>query len=129
MCSYAYDEGETDEITLRLNMDSVNETLQLQFQEKLGKAGLRVEETRLTHLANSPEIAQVMLRRQQAEAIVDARVKIVQGVVGIYHSQDHAKVIRFRYRSSIVLGYPNRISTVPVIRLGICDSLVSTMIE
>ncbi|MBC9890074.1 MAG: SPFH domain-containing protein, partial [Opitutae bacterium] len=81
--SYAYDKGEADELTLRSNMDSVNEALQLQLQERLSKAGVRVEEARLTHLAYSPEIAQVMLRRQQAQAIVDARTKIVQGAVGI----------------------------------------------
>ncbi|MBC9867848.1 MAG: SPFH domain-containing protein [Opitutae bacterium] len=81
--SYAYDKGEADELTLRSNMDSVNEALQLQLQERLSKAGVRVEEARLTHLAYSPEIAQVMLRRQQAQAIVDARTKIVQGAVGM----------------------------------------------
>ena len=81
--SYAYDQGEADELTLRSSMDSVNKALQLQLQERLNKAGVRVEEARLTHLAYSPEIAQVMLRRQQAEAIVAARVKIVQGAVGM----------------------------------------------
>lgn len=81
--SYAYDRGEGDEVTLRSATDSVNEALQAELQERLGKAGVRVEEARLTHLAYAPEIAQVMLRRQQAEAIVDARTKIVQGAVGM----------------------------------------------
>lgn len=81
--SYAYDNGEGEEITLRSATEVVNEALQKELQERLGKAGVRVEEARLTHLAYAPEIAQVMLRRQQAEAIVDARTKIVQGAVGM----------------------------------------------
>ncbi len=81
--AYAYDRGEGNEVTLRSATESVNEALQSELQERLGKAGVRVEEARLTHLAYAPEIAQVMLRRQQAEAIVDARTKIVQGAVGM----------------------------------------------
>lgn len=80
---YAYDHGETDEMTLRSSADAINDALQEELHERLGKAGVRVEEARLTHLAYSPEIAQVMLRRQQAEAIVAARSKIVQGAVGM----------------------------------------------
>ena len=81
--SYAYDRGEGEEVTLRSSTEAVNLALQKELQERLGKAGVQVEEARLTHLAYSPEIAQVMLRRQQAEAIVDARSKIVQGAVGM----------------------------------------------
>lgn len=80
---YAYDQGDGDEPTLRAATDVVNTSLQQELQERLQKAGVRVEEARLTHLAYSPEIAQVMLRRQQAEAIVSARAKIVQGAVGM----------------------------------------------
>lgn len=81
--SYAYDRGEDDEMTLRASADAVNEALQIELQERLDKAGVVVVEARLTHLAYAPEIAQVMLRRQQAEAIVAARTKIVQGAVGM----------------------------------------------
>ncbi len=84
--SYSYDnqgENESEEITLRSTTDAVNKALQDELQERLGKAGVSVEEARLTHLAYAPEIAQVMLRRQQAEAIVAARTKIVQGAVGM----------------------------------------------
>ena len=84
--SYSYDnqgEKEGEEITLRSTTDAVNKALQDELQERLGKAGVSVEEARLTHLAYAPEIAQVMLRRQQAEAIVAARTKIVQGAVGM----------------------------------------------
>lgn len=86
--SYAYDqgvleEGQEEEATLRSSAEIVNDALQIELQERLGKAGVVVEEARLTHLAYAPEIAQVMLRRQQAEAIVAARTKIVQGAVGM----------------------------------------------
>ncbi|MBK1878683.1 SPFH domain-containing protein [Pelagicoccus mobilis] len=81
--SYAYDQGEGEELTLRSSADAVNLALQEELQERLAKAGVQIEEARLTHLAYAPEIAQVMLRRQQAEAIVAARSKIVQGAVGM----------------------------------------------
>lgn len=80
---YAYDHGEEDEITLRSNVDDISQALQRELQERLGKAGVIVEEARLTHLAYAPEIAQAMLRRQQAEAIIAARKKIVQGAVSM----------------------------------------------
>lgn len=79
--SYAYDQGEEAEITLRSNADEVSASLKEELQLRLGKAGVVVEEARITHLAYAPEIAQAMLRRQQAEAIIAARQKIVQGAV------------------------------------------------
>jgi regulator of protease activity HflC (stomatin/prohibitin superfamily) len=80
---YAYDHGEENEITLRSNVGEVSLALREELQERLGKAGVAVDEARLTHLAYAPEIAQVMLRRQQAEAVIDARQKIVQGAVSM----------------------------------------------
>jgi regulator of protease activity HflC (stomatin/prohibitin superfamily) len=80
---YAYDHGEENEITLRSNLGDVSRALREELQERLGKAGVVVEEARLTHLAYAPEIAQAMLRRQQAEAVIDARQKIVQGAVSM----------------------------------------------
>ena len=80
---YPYDEGEGDEITLRSNLDEVAKALRAELQERLAKAGVAVDEARLTHLAYAPEIAQVMLRRQQAEAVIAARQKIVQGAVSM----------------------------------------------
>jgi regulator of protease activity HflC (stomatin/prohibitin superfamily) len=80
---YAYDHGEQQEATLRGSADEVAHTLQEELQLRLAKAGVVVEEARLTHLAYAPEIASVMLRRQQAEAIVAARQQIVQGAVGM----------------------------------------------
>lgn len=80
---YAYDHGEEDEITLRSNVDEVSSALQTQLEERLSRAGVAVEEARLTHLAYAPEIAQAMLRRQQAEAVIAARQKIVHGAVSM----------------------------------------------
>jgi len=80
---YSYDGGEDNEITLRSNVDEVSKALREELEERLAKAGVRVDEARLTHLAYAPEIAQVMLRRQQAEAVIAARQKIVQGAVSM----------------------------------------------
>jgi regulator of protease activity HflC (stomatin/prohibitin superfamily) len=83
--SYAYDDGDeqTDgpEITLRSGMEEVAGALARELQERLDQAGILVQDAKLTHLAYAPEIAGVMLRRQQAEAIIAARQKIVQGAV------------------------------------------------
>ncbi len=81
---YPYDHGEEEEeITLRSGMDEVALVLKKELQERLEKAGVQVDETRLTHLAYAPEIANAMLRRQQAEAIIAARRKIVHGAVSM----------------------------------------------
>ena len=80
---FAYDHGEEHEPTLRGSADEVAQALQEELQARLNKAGVVVDEARLTHLAYAPEIASVMLRRQQAEAIVAARQLIVRGSVGM----------------------------------------------
>jgi regulator of protease activity HflC (stomatin/prohibitin superfamily) len=86
--AYAYDNGGDDvphanSITLRGGADVVARALMTELQERFDKAGIVVEEARLTHLAYAPEIASAMLRRQQAEAVIDARSKIVQGAVSM----------------------------------------------
>jgi len=81
--AYAYDNGEQDELTLRSGIDDISQALRRELQERLGKAGVVVDEARLTHLAYAPEIAQAMLRRQQAEAVIAARQKIVHGAVSM----------------------------------------------
>ncbi|MET0291533.1 MAG: SPFH domain-containing protein [Steroidobacteraceae bacterium] len=83
---YAYDNGEDDEVTLRSGVDEVSEALTRELAQRLAKAGVEVEEARLTHLAYAPEIAQAMLRRQQAEAVIAARKKIVLGAVSMVES-------------------------------------------
>ena len=80
---YAYDQGEDEEITLRGGGDEIAHALTNELQERLAKAGVHVEEARLTHLAYAPEIASAMLRRQQAEAVISARAKIVLGAVSM----------------------------------------------
>ena len=82
---YAYDQGEEHEITLRGGADEVALALKEELQVRLLKAGVIVEEARLTHLAYAPEIAPVMLRRQQAEAIIAARKIIVMNAVSMVH--------------------------------------------
>ncbi len=83
--SYAYDHandaGETDVITLRGGQDAVAQALCAELQARFDDAGVDVLDAKISHLAYAPEIAQVMLRRQQAEAIIGARSKIVQGAV------------------------------------------------
>lgn len=83
---YAYDDGEDlapGETTLRAGQDAVIATLVAELQERFEQAGVTVLDAKITHLAYAPEIAQVMLRRQQAEAIISARKKIVQGAVSM----------------------------------------------
>ena len=84
--SFAYDEDDTQatrEPTLLGSANVVANALERELQARLDQAGVVVEEARLTHLAYAPEIAQVMLRRQQAEAIIAARQKIVHGAVSM----------------------------------------------
>lgn len=81
--SFAYDHGEENEITLRSGAEEVQSMLRSELQERLAKAGVVVDEARLTHLAYAPEIASAMLRRQQAEAVIAARQKIVHGAVSM----------------------------------------------
>ena len=81
--NYAYDHGEIDEVTLRGGGEEVSVALRKELQERLFKAGVLVDEARITHLAYAPEIAQAMLRRQQAEAVIAARQKIVHGAVSM----------------------------------------------
>jgi regulator of protease activity HflC (stomatin/prohibitin superfamily) len=84
--TYPYDsweEGDEHAISLRGNIDQVCAALEQELSERLRKAGVRVEEARLSHLAYAPEIAEAMLRRQQASAIIAARQKIVEGAVGM----------------------------------------------
>ncbi len=82
---YAYDNNniETEELTLRSNSDEINDQLELKLNERLAMAGIEVVEARINYLAYAPEIAAVMLRRQQADAIISAREKIVEGAVSM----------------------------------------------
>jgi len=81
--SYPYDQHDGDEIALRSHPQEVSEALKHEIQERLEKAGVKVHEARISHLAYAPEIANAMLQRQQASAIIAARRLIVDGAVGM----------------------------------------------
>jgi regulator of protease activity HflC (stomatin/prohibitin superfamily) len=79
--SYPYDSHDTGALSLRSHGKEISDHLQKEIQERLAKAGVDVVEARITHLAFAPEIAQAMLQRQQASAIIAARTRIVEGAV------------------------------------------------
>jgi regulator of protease activity HflC (stomatin/prohibitin superfamily) len=81
--SYPYDSHADNEEALSTHTAEVSKSLQVAIEERLAKAGVQVIEARISHLAYSPEIAQAMLQRQQATAIIAARFKIVEGAVGM----------------------------------------------
>ncbi|WP_394613073.1 SPFH domain-containing protein [Lentzea sp. JNUCC 0626] len=81
--SYPYDNHDETGLSLRENADEITETLAIEIAARVQSAGVKVIESRLTHLAYAPEIAHAMLQRQQAGAVVAARTKIVEGAVGM----------------------------------------------
>jgi regulator of protease activity HflC (stomatin/prohibitin superfamily) len=83
--NYAYDNtiSASEELTLRSNSGEINEELEEKLKERLALAGIEIVEARINYLAYAPEIAAVMLRRQQADAIIAAREKIVEGAVSM----------------------------------------------
>ena len=116
---FAYDEGEDlqpGETTLRAG-DAAAVALRSQLQERFADAGVAVEDAKLSHLAYAPEIAQVMLRRQQAEAIISARQKIVQGAV----SMVEAALKGLSEREIVVLDDERRASMVSNLLVVLCS--------
>lgn len=81
--SYPYDDHGADEMSLRGNADEITEGLSAEIAVRVEAAGVRIVESRLTYLAYAPEIAGAMLQRQQANAVVAARERIVEGAVGM----------------------------------------------
>lgn len=81
--SYPYDSTETETVSLRASQEEVSQDLCREIQERVQAAGVLIEEARINHLAYAPEIAHAMLQRQQAEAVIEARTKIVDGAVGM----------------------------------------------
>jgi regulator of protease activity HflC (stomatin/prohibitin superfamily) len=117
---YPYDEGDaaaTPVTTLRGGMDEVSEALKVELQARFAKAGVLALDARLTHLAYAPEIAQVMLRRQQAEAIISARHKIVQGAVGMVEAALHG----LSERDIVVLDDERRAAMVSNLLVVLCS--------
>jgi regulator of protease activity HflC (stomatin/prohibitin superfamily) len=81
--SYPYDAHVDGQMSLRMSVNEIAHKLRDEIQERVGNAGVEVIEARITHLSYAPEIASVMLRRQQANAIIAARSRIVEGAVGM----------------------------------------------
>ena len=81
--SYPYDQHEDGQLALRSHANEVGAHLKQELQERLADAGIEVLDARISHLAYAPEIAQAMLQRQQANAIIAARTRIVAGAVGM----------------------------------------------
>ena len=81
--SYPYDQHEEGQVSLRSHAAEISQHLKEQLEERLAKAGIDVLEARISHLAYAPEIAQAMLQRQQANAVIAARTRIVEGAVGM----------------------------------------------
>ena len=80
---YPYDDIEHKEVTLRGDAETINADLEAELQDRVARAGITIDECRIMHLAYAPEIAQAMLRRQQAQAVVAARQTLVEGAVGM----------------------------------------------
>jgi regulator of protease activity HflC (stomatin/prohibitin superfamily) len=83
--TYPYEPHDGESVALRSNPQEIAEALVKEIQDRLTQAGVTVIEARISHLAYAPEIANAMLRRQQASAIIDARKQIVRGAVGMVH--------------------------------------------
>jgi regulator of protease activity HflC (stomatin/prohibitin superfamily) len=80
---YPYDDIEHEETTLRADAEIVNGDLEAELQDRVARAGISIDEARIMHLAYAQEIAQAMLRRQQAEAVIAARARLVEGAVSM----------------------------------------------
>jgi regulator of protease activity HflC (stomatin/prohibitin superfamily) len=113
---FAYDHGEEDAPTLRADGVKVGEMLQARLQERVAIAGLAVDESRLSHLAYAPEIASSMLRRQQAEAILEARAKIVHGAVSMVESA----LLQLSERDIVVLDDERKAAMVSNLLVVLC---------
>lgn len=105
---YPYDSFESDELTLRGNAEELSNELKQEVQDRLEVAGVKVIEARLTHLAYSTEIAQAMLQRQQASAIIAARRQIVDGAVGIVEDA----ILRLEKEGTVDLDDERRVAMV-----------------
>ncbi|MFA5629473.1 MAG: SPFH domain-containing protein [Dehalococcoidales bacterium] len=129
--SYPYDSFEDtneEQLTLRASTEKINQMLEAELQERLGRAGVTVIEARLSHLAYAPEIAEAMLRRQQASAVVAARSQIVNGAVSMVemalsqlaekHLVDLDEEKKAAMVSNLLVVLCSESSTSPVINTG-----------
>jgi len=126
--AYAYDSSDEEKASLRGNTQEISEELKKQVQRRLEIAGLEIIESRISHLAYAPEIAQAMLRRQQAQAVVAARQKIVEGAVGMVEmalkalSEQHIVELDNEKKATMVnnlmVALVSEVSAQPVINTG-----------
>jgi regulator of protease activity HflC (stomatin/prohibitin superfamily) len=129
--SYPYDsfeEMDEEQLTLRASTDKISHVLESELQERLKRAGVHVIEARLSHLAYAPEIAEAMLRRQQATAVVAARSQIVHGAVSMVemalnqladkHLVDLDEEKKAAMVSNLLVVLCSESSTSPVINTG-----------
>src|SRR5262245_38480209 len=114
--AYPYDTTEDGQLSLRGSMDEVSEALKKELQERATLAGVRIDEARLSHLAYAPEIAHAMLQRQQAEAVVAARTRIVDGAVGMVEMA----LERLDKHSTVKLDEERRASMVSNLLVVLC---------
>jgi regulator of protease activity HflC (stomatin/prohibitin superfamily) len=125
---YAYDSSEHDKMSLVGNQHEIAEELKKHTQSRLEIAGIEIVETRISYLAYAPEIAQAMLRRQQAQAVVAARTKIVEGAVGMVDmalkalSEQHIVILDEEKKATMVnnllVALVSETSAQPVINAG-----------
>ena len=115
--SYAYDSHQDDRLSLRTSSDEITGRLRTEVQDRLAKAGIEVIEARLSHLAYAPEIAQAMLRRQQASAVVAARARIVEGAVGMVEMA----LDELSKRSVVVLDEERKAAMVSNLLIVLCS--------
>jgi len=126
--SYPYDSHDTGALSLRSHGKEISDHLQREIQERLASAGVSVIEARITHLAFAPEIAQAMLQRQQASAIIAARTRIVEGAVtmvemaldqlqarGVVHLDEERKAVMV---SNLLVVLCGERGTQPIVNTG-----------
>ncbi|WP_410210736.1 SPFH domain-containing protein [Aquirhabdus sp.] len=116
--SYAYDHSEDDhvDITLRDSTGLINEYLERELNERLARAGVVVIEARISHLAYAPEIAQAMLQRQQAAAMIAARRQIVDGAVGMVEMA----LLRLEDKGTVTLDTDRKAALVSNLLIVLC---------
>lgn len=115
--NYPYDNHNTDGLSLRDNADEITAKLSAEIGARVESAGVRVIESRITRLAYAPEIAQAMLRRQQAGAVVAARTRIVEGAVGMVELALH----RLEEQSLVELDDERRAAMVSNLLVVLCS--------
>ncbi|MFF7747968.1 SPFH domain-containing protein [Streptomyces sp. NPDC007971] len=113
---YPYDAHEEDGLSLRGNAEEITETLAVELQARVETAGVRIIESRFTHLAYAPEIASAMLQRQQAGAVVAARRQIVDGAVGMVE----AALARIAERDIVELDDERKAAMVSNLMVVLC---------